>query len=305
MSVISVKLDGRSFDYDVGLTDQGNVEGKYVLVYSVLFDNNDRPKDRPLLAVDAEGIPAFYTNDLANEWFYVKRKRPVQKGTFLYEVVVTYVSFDDPLSFLTNPPIIQWLKEDSQEPIDIDIDGNAIANAAGQPFDPPIQKIFGDTVLSITVVRPGYNAALASVYHRAVNSDTFWGPELGPPGSVMAIQIQGIPFRGENGRWYFTHNYQFAFRNDPILTNGIPANWKRRIKNEGLMCTVSVANNAIIHCTDSAGENVNEPVPLATDGTQLADGLEPNWLLFDLQPKLPFTAFGLQDVFTYWTGLNP
>jgi hypothetical protein len=308
MSIIgNATLDGESFGMEWGLNDQGIREGTFTAVWQVLFDENDDPMNRPMLAIDAPGIPRFFDPHPGNEWFFVTGIKPNQIAPLLYEVVVTYVSNDNPLDFNINPPMIKWIEEDTEEPTDIDVNGNAIANAAGQPFDPPISTTFADTVLTIQVVRPFFNVVLATEYHNAVNSDIFWGAE---PGSVKARKIEGDPFRGSTGRWYFMHNYEFVFRDDHILTNGEKANWKRRIKNEGLMCfdsgPIIVGERNLVKCKDSEGEPVNEPVALTTDGQQVADGVDPNWLLFQTRPSLPFlTGFGLQDVFDYWAGINP
>lgn len=307
MSIIgSATLVGNAFDADVSLNETGQRIGNYTEVYQVLFDDNDAPRNRILLAIDAPGIPRFYDPHPANEWFYVRGIKPNQVDVLLYEVVVTFASVDNPLDFNLNPPIIRWLEEDTQEPTDIDVNGDPIANSAGQPFDPPISDTFTDTLLSIVVTRSFYDDLLATTYHKAVNEDIFWGAE---PGSVILRKIQGVPFRGANGVWYFEHTYEFVFRDDHIITNGEKANWKRRIKNEGLMCfdegPIIVGERNLVHCKDSEGKDVNEPVALSTDGQQLADGIDPNWLLFQLRPSLFFSALALQDVFTYWTGIAP
>jgi len=68
-----------------------------------------------------------------------------------------------------NKPQIQWWRQVSREAVDADADGNPITNSAGDPFDPPPEKEFGERGFSIFRYEKSYDLLLAESFEDSVN----------------------------------------------------------------------------------------------------------------------------------------
>lgn len=279
MSVIDVKQDGISFNHSVTADEYGRFVRSFSATWTVLFDNNDAPINRPILATTASAsgvsVPAMFSTHPLDNWMYVYEITPTPVSTFLYEVSVQYKSIDDPLAI---SPVIKWDSESSQEPIDEDANGKSIANSAGQAFDPPIQETFHDKILKIERNEGTFDYERASAYEGSINSDTFWGFAAG---KVLCRAMKADP-RRVAALAYYTVNYEFVIRED---------GWKRRIKDQGL--ATKNDDGELVIAKDVDDNTMTEPILLDGSGKALAAGADAKWIEFETKTKKPFSILGL------------
>ena len=161
---------------------------------------------------------------------------------------------DDPAQFT-------WDTEEYQRVFYKDRDGEAILNAAGDPFDPPVEG--DDSRLTVNI-----QANLANIpvwwasYRDAVNS--------------AAIVIDGYPVDAGNAKIKrmslgdAQERSGIAFR---LLTVAIQIDedngWALEILNQGLRCVDPDDSDKRIKCRDEDGDEVVAPVQLDADGEQI------------------------------------
>lgn len=193
------------------------------------------------------------------------------------------VVFGDQPSPIDEPAEITWGFASSQEPIDADINGNPICNAADEPFDTPTTRDIDDLVLTISRNEATVNPLTMLAYQGAVNSDQFGFANAGQARLTrITAEAQTL-----NDFTYWRVRYEIQFRAD---------GWRKRIRNEGFReRTGTDANGRPIYrqITDDAGNPLSKPILLDAAGRRLADGQPPVWLYFDVYPSLPFATLGL------------
>jgi len=275
-------------------------------VFTVVFDEGDEPAIRPLLALQASGIPARgskYPGWDSMEC-YEKGVEPFEgpltyKVTCRYKTIIrkTHWSFG---SGGEKPPLeVEWGFVTSAEAIDRDIDGKVITNSAGESFDPPITKDIHDLNLRIVREQDDFNQSQAAEYMGAINSDSFMGFD---EGQVMCTAYNGRRVYRDDGSYYWQVTYEFQFRNDEIIGEGI-IGWKRRILDQGYRENWGKKEDGspdLRNILDENGQKVSEPVLLNKYGRKLPG--EPNteeyiknakFLKFDVYRKLPFSVLGI------------
>jgi len=255
--------------------------GGAVRVFDVEFDAGDAPNVRILLARDANEIPQIYDPHPYDNWLFVVSKSAKAKGgPLFYEITVNYSSVKDPLS---QDPEVEYYFATSNEPVDRDIDDNALTNSSNESFDPPITKDMNDLVIRIKKNEPQFDPAVASEFKGAVNQDVFRGYD---PGQVLCTVFDGRKARASDLN-YWEVTYEFQVRAD---------GWKRQILDEGFRektGTDSEGKATYKLFIDDDGKTLTQPVLLSGDGKQLADGGDIHKLEFELNESKTFSTLNL------------
>lgn len=220
---------------------------------------------------------------------------------------------DDPVS---QPPQFQWDDIDYTEPVDRDVNGNAIVNSAKQWFANPTSRNFKAFRLTIAVNEASYNPNIALAYVNHVNSDEFQGAA---PQEVRCLSI--IPTNVYTATTsYINIAYSFEFRSIDIWGE---KPHQPRIKDQGRMgwADVDGANQRVRICTKN-GQVVSDDEPLNGHGapydqdmTYLDGGDEPvespSWVSIPTPPGATIEDTGVAvflryDVYpeTSFGGLN-
>lgn len=319
MAVINVIEDGAEREVRETLTTRTTDRA-----FTVVFDENDDPLIRPLLAVRHPQIPlkrSQYPGDSA--LFVINRQARIFEGPFSYKVTCYYSGnisggeSDDPYSDgessidpLNQPPVIEWTFAESNEPIDRDIAGKIITNSAGETFDPTPAKTVHDLVLRYTRNKLVYSAWQAFQYIGSLNSDDFLG--FGP-GLVKCTVFNGQKIYNDEYGNYWRVTHEFQFRKDYIEGEGY-IGWKRRISDQGYRENYGVKEDGSPDLRDimvSAGNDADgnpsteeirtsQPVLLNGKGRKLPGNAEIAYYLkdavfqkFDLYEQLPFSVLNI------------
>jgi len=161
---------------------------------------------------------------------------------------------------------ISWDFEESQEPIFVDGNGNAILNSAGQSFDPPIDDIISDLVLTITRPEFSFDVARAVSFKDAV--------DFGFLASNGHAKMRGISGRrgivGGFNLWLVTYRIVFREFNPTDGRFG----WNRLILDEGKIQVAAVdPGGGIVQVApilDASGQQVSNPVKLNGQGVPIS-----------------------------------
>lgn len=298
MSIVTCQLmrNGRS----------GSSDEKFQRSYTVkwLVTTND-PDDGPLtIYLNAGGaspdpIPAKYQpyaigNDSdPNAYHLTSSIEPYNEGTELQWVVT--VEFgpppkgEAPGERAENPmdrPVrysIDWVA--FTKPLTKDKNGNPIANACKQSFDPPPEQ---EDLRPVLVAKKNF-ATLAEViglmitYKNAVNTDEFYGA------AEREAKVESITAGDqahENGYSYYEATIRVMF-NEP------GEKFDRSFVNQGYKHYVSAADKTLVVAKDAKQVPMNEAVLLAVDGTRLADDTDGNSIEFRTFPEVAFSGLGI------------
>jgi hypothetical protein len=299
MAVVSVQ---ELFDSREGGADKDG-RATYSRTWEVITDD---PLDGPKTASAAAGIPARgapYETDTEDDPFALAqdaRVRQSSESPLIWYVTVNYDSrFDWPTgvqpsdavassgsggtvtppdpgeqdeSPLNRPPVWRCTFQQTQEVAEYDFSGDAIVNAAGLPFDPPVMKDVSHPVVTLTRNVPTFTLANARLLQDAVNDAAWCGfPE-------RAVKVSGVEFgpKYENGTAFFEVTYQLAVKYP---------NWDKKVLNAGY---TEKTGGAWVKIVDANGRAPTEPVPLAADGTKLTPAGTPNFLTFRIAPERDF-----------------
>lgn len=183
------------------------------------------------------------------------------------------------------PAEVRWSWVSSTEQVDVDVDGKAITNSAGQPFDPPLSEEFLDPLLTIVKNEIRDDLALRIKYAMAINSDAFYG---GAPGEVRCNGIEAEQLRDWFNVWW-RKTYTFQFR------SGGEKAWQRRVLDQGCkkLVTDAAGVQTLAAILDADGREITSPVKLDGKGGVLAEGRKAVALQFKTKKVLPFAIFRL------------
>lgn len=298
MSVVSCQLmlNSRS----------GSSDEKFQRSYTVkwLVTTNNK-LDGPQVVIDGVGgatpdaVPGKYatyaigTDVDANAYQLSLGVEPYHAGTeFQWVVTAEYgqpPKGEDPGERTENPldrPVrysIDWVA--FTKPLTKDKDGNPIANAAKQSFDPPPEQ---EDLRPVLVAKKNF-ATLAEVislmvtYKNAVNTDEFYG--AGEREAKVESITTGDQIH-ENGYAY----YEATIR---VMFNEAGEKFDRSFVNQGYKHYVSASDKTLIVARDAKQVPMNEPVLLAEDGSRLPDDTDGNSLEFRTFNEVAFSGLGI------------
>lgn len=172
---------------------------------------------------------------------------------------------------LNRPPVWRCSFQTTQKVAEKTFAGNAIVNAAGLPFDPPLMRDVSYPVITLTRNVPDVQFSQLRLLQDAVNDAEWCGlPE-------RSVRVTGIEYgpKYENGFAYFEITYQLSVRYP---------NWDFEVLNAGF--TELVGGNWVA-ITDGT-RPVTEPVPLDVAGAKLDPADTPNFMTFRVYPERDF-----------------
>lgn len=192
-----------------------------------------------------------------------------------------------PLDMVINPlqrPNRYWTESlEIVRPVEKDINGRPIRNAAGQEFIDPIMEEENLTVLCVQKNMANLQDVLDlnADYGGRLNEKTFFGGEAK---TWKCGPIVTGPIMYENG---------FSFYSPVIRLFHNPDTWLRRIVNQGFQHYNNVTDKKLVRAVDDNGEPTTEPVLLKADGTKLAAATIGNLLDFETRLVADFNNMGL------------
>lgn len=175
------------------------------------------------------------------------------------------------------PWVVKWGSVQTEEPLERDRsvgedlpEGAPVVNRAGVKFDPPIMVRAAHATVSITAYRLQAQVEKVRQFINHVNKKEFLGHSAGEA-LCTAYQITSVY---EAGAFYWQVDVTVEFKRpawNPIV-----------VLNAGTVQKVGSQASGFSYraCIDSLGNPVSQPVPLASDGTQLAIGGTVNYLEF-------------------------
>lgn len=200
---------------------------------------------------------------------------------------------DNPLD---QPVEYEWEVGLTQEIVEVDINGDAIVNAAGDPPEQPVTADIHSVFLSCMRNESSFDASIAISATNTLNSDNFVGAS---PGQAKCVGIWSSKVTTEESV-YWPVRYRFEFRKG---FNGQANGFKKRIINRGFNMIKGGKLVRIVE-GDEPGDlvadqlrptrpGVTRPRLLANDGTLLAANAQPIVLEFDLYESIAFSQFNL------------
>lgn len=280
MSVINVtkmwsKTGGSSTSSRLDITDQ---KWQITEGYQVLCEIGD-----DIVTVwDAAGMPTHGDQHASGLNAFVESISPTPLGPTFWQVMIGY-------SGQTLDPgtvDVEWTDSTTTEPIDRDIDGDAIVTANKEPVD----GLTMDVSDQVCVIRRKFltiDTAAIAAYRRATNSDTFLG---WPPGTARLVGFSAknqYKYGASQEQWDVTARIQFR---EPYANTTPAQAWYKRWRHEGLYVKVgSIVRRAI----DDQGQEMARPVLLKADGTQETDPAAAVFLHTQVYNSLPYSGLGL------------
>lgn len=157
-----------------------------------------------------------------------------------------------------------------------DKDGNAVVNAAGDPFLPPveIQRPEATITVGLNSLNAPSGAWLGSV--GSVNANTMViGAYVANPGQAKLNSLSA-QFLFENNISYWRWTLVWGYR----------TTWEVEILNQGLR---ELRGGKLVPIVDDAtGYKVDQPALLTATGQKAAVGASPNYLTFNVYPRVTF-----------------
>jgi hypothetical protein len=267
--------------------------------YSRVFGvtTNSRSDDARTV-MEASGIPSLGTAFPGDGGAVAVRVRPRQveqlpDGGGYWEVVVDYdqqqFGGNDPNRPDLDPPEVNWTFGQRTVAAVNDFNGRPIVNAAGDPYDPPLERVEYYPVLSITRNELGYNAAFAAGFIGRMNADAFYG---WPPRTVLCTNFSGV-LQFNRPVLYWRVSYQFDFANFVEYNT-----WDPTVLDRGFRAYFQHANGetkaAVLD--PATGAPVNEPVPLTATGFVLPTGAAPVYVTHQIHGLANFGVLGLENL---------
>jgi hypothetical protein len=185
---------------------------------------------------------------------------------------------------LNTPPKINWTDAETDEPIDVDFDGNPIVTINNEPIEGVTTKI-ADQVVTIQRNYADFSPYATAAYRRSVSSDTFLGYPAGTA-KMIRFNAQQIIGEGASAYWDVTASIQFRL---PYRTTNDKA-WYARVLHQGFYIK---SGSNVIRATDSNGEPVVKQVLLKADGTRETNPANATFREFKRYGALPYNALGL------------
>ena len=181
----------------------------------------------------------------------------------IFHVTATYSTVPQPDNPLAAAPQISWSHIRVEGIVDIDIDGNAIVNSAGMPYDPPVTALRNiHAVMRVTRNEAIYDEALALSFVGKVNAATYRGYA---PGHCMINDINASSAEANVGGLtihYAVVNYEIEFSPSPFQIKVLDAGFYEW----------DAATDRPIPITDEYGNHISSPALLDGSGLKAPFG---------------------------------
>ncbi len=309
MSITSFKEinDGRSGREEYMAT--GITVTTYTRTFRLGTNDPDDDATAVFLYASTPNIGASHPNH-ANARCNSRQTQPLEIATKTYwALAVNYTTQwdirEDPLD---DPAKTTWATESYQTPAVEEIDGNAIVNAAGDPFDPPAEKDDSRWTSVTSKNIPNAVPAWMFAYQDGVNSDSFTvdGKLIAAgEGKVSAIHLAPVQERNEIEYRVLTVTIHYRGEGDDAGSSGYGSGsgsdeiepWDLSLLNAGLREVVSgSAGDTLRNITDDLESEVAGPVPLDADGAELQNPTPETvlYLQFEVYRKRTFAL--IEDI---------
>jgi hypothetical protein len=228
-----------------------------------------------------------------SQFFYCSNVAVNQVGPISYEATANYASipYDEDENPEGDPtlerPEISYSSVTTQVETDVDVDGDPIANAAGELYTGVMMDVT-DAVIIIKKRYAFFSPAAFSVYRNKVNDNTFMGY---PAGRLRVTNLIPQEVRQAN-KIFWEVTVELTDRQP--LTDDVTDDkaWWIRKRNEGFYQLIAPANKRQ-RCLDENNEPVTAPAPLSAAGVQIDDDATPNFLYFEIYKPIDFSEMNL------------
>lgn len=186
-------------------------------------------------------------------------------------------------------PDVKWSTVTTDEAIDEDVNGDAIATATGELYQ-GITKSVSDLIVTISKNYAIFNPVTFYAFYNTVNAGIFMGF---PAGTAKVMNLEASPVI-EDDYLYSRVTVQIQFRK-PYRVPDAQA-WYKRMRHEGHYC-FSPDPKAVdkkIRCSDANGDDSAQPEPLNEAGFQIKSTTEDHvWNTFEVYEESDFDAMNL------------
>lgn len=267
----------------LGRDGENTLEGSRSATQVFRAITNDRQDDHATILADPRlpkvGQP--HPNDPTIFCVAVKPRNDSVDGRVWFVTVAyansAFETFDNPLQ---DAAVITWNTETFQRPAIEDKDGNAIKNAAGDQYDPPVMR--DDSRVTVNIQKnfaeiPSWTLTYAD----AVNEDQFVvdGVTIG----VRVAKMQRVSISGVNERNFV--NFRTLNLTLQLKTN----QWDIRVLNAGYREWLLIDHFQIFN---KDGTPISSPALLNPDGSVIADPVagDANYLTFRVFTEKEFSG---------------
>jgi hypothetical protein len=186
---------------------------------------------------------------------------------------------------LNRPAKISFSSEARKIAAQEDVNGKAMLNTAGDPFDPPIEVTEYNLILEVEKNLPVFDPTVIVNYEGRVNENAFMGFERN---RVLCKHISASS-QEENGISFWAVKVTFAFHRE---------DWSQPVLSQGTNQITAAAEKVSI--TDPKTKQAyTKPVPLDVNGRHitraelLSGAKKPYFVPFQFHPFADFTALNL------------
>jgi len=259
---------------------------KWTRVFRVITNSNyDGPVEILLAATIIPRVGQSHPQD-PYAWAKDFKCDQDSKSKLIWTVTVEYTTdrstpeSSDKQNPLTEPAVIEWSTDTTQEDFTKDKNGDAIVNHAKDPFVPPVKGDVSGWTVTVTK-NVAFVPTWITDYRDAVNSDAFMldGYSVAA-GTAKMKSIKIGKWQQRNDIWFRELSFTISLRGD----------WSKVILNTGLN---HYDAGKKIRNTLSDGTYTTQPQLLGTDGHLLSSGDTPIWCEFDIYAEQPFSTLPL------------
>jgi hypothetical protein len=185
---------------------------------------------------------------------------------------------------VTMPPSVSFIT--TEEPVDVDADGNPLRNVNGEGYDPPCTQEFNDLILTFEKNVASVDYLAYRAVKGSVSSDEFFGFEAGVS---RCLDISAMPAQ-EGDVIFFKQKTVIAFR-EPLADTPVEKTWWRRNISEGYYEKI---DGRIVRALDEDGDEMTRPVLLDnTTGVRIADPTLSQWKYSKKFREVDFADYGI------------
>lgn len=278
-----------------GPTQEGNVFAgtrQYTEVYFVMADastdgepeilSDDRcPKK---LSTYYRDIYAFFTNHS------LRKIGPLSWNLVCTYQGASYTPGSDAVADLKTAPRMSWRTVTEEVPIDHDINGNAIANTNGEPFE-GVTEEKSDALLVWTGYFTAFDPSTILNYVNSVNVGALQSLGISNP---RAAKIKSIDADQEeiDGQLLWKVTVQIQFRNDVNPKDSSFVGWDKLLINKGLKAKITAEDSEAI-LEDANGRPRTKPVLLDQYGVETFLPANAHYLQFQTKQAKTWDEIGI------------
>ncbi len=239
------------------------------------------PLDDPAVVMSAVALPQMWTAHPTDTNIVVtSRSCEETDDPNTWIVDIEYSQVTDP----TEEPAIVTVSNQSEDwAIEEDINGDAILNAARDPFDPPVTVQTGRMVIQISKNFPLFDAAAFMRQHLYTTNDLEY--EIPGVGEFLTGELWVADISSKE-------DFKFsAFWAVQVTLHARDRGWNLKVLNAGFRALDATGRLLTVRGPD--GQPVQNPALLAADGTRLGLAGTPNFLEFQVFEASDYDAMGL------------